>query len=299
MDLAPIVLFVYNRKNLTEQTIESLKLNNYSSNSSLFIFSDFAKSGKDINKVNEVREYIKTIQGFKRIEIKYRENNYGLANSIIDGVTSIINEYGKVIVLEDDMITSKYFLEYMNEALEFYRDEERVISIHGYIYPLKLDIPETFFLKGADCWGWATWKRGWDLFNTDAELLLSHIKEKKLEFDFDIMGATSNVKMLKNQISGKIDSWAIRWHASAFLQNKLTLYPNTSLIKNIGTDGSGTHVKSTGIYDVKLADRKIVIDRIPIKENVEVLSLVAEYFQTINPNFIKRYFINIRKIIKI
>ncbi len=132
-NLAPIILFTYNRPWHTRQTIEALQKNLYADKSRLIILSDGPKTEIDVPKVQKVREYIKTVKGFRSIEIIEREKNWGLANNIIDGVTRIINEYGKIIVLEDDIVTSPYFLKFMNEALEFYKDEERVMHISGYM----------------------------------------------------------------------------------------------------------------------------------------------------------------------
>lgn len=162
-NLAPIALFVYNRPMHTRQTVEALLANELAAESDLIIFADGAKSGKDADAVQEVREYIHSISGFKSIKINEQDTNQGLANSVIAGVTEVVNESGRIIVLEDDMVTSPYFLNYMNDSLEMYKDEDKVISIHGYMYPVKEKLPETFFLQGADCWGWATWKRGYYL----------------------------------------------------------------------------------------------------------------------------------------
>ena len=223
MNLAPIVLFVYNRPWHTKQTVKALQNNDLANKSKLYIFSDAAKNDAEVENVEKVREYIKTIDGFKHITIVEREKNCGLANSIISGVTEIVNSYGKIIVLEDDLVTSKYFLSFMNGALEFYKDESKVISIHGYIYPIKSDLPETFFIKGADCWGWATWKRGWDIFEADGKKLLDELKDKNLEKKFDINGSYAYTRMLSGQVARRNNSWAIRWYASAFLKDKLTL----------------------------------------------------------------------------
>lgn len=145
MESAPIALFVYNRIWHTKQTIESLQRNEMAEANELFVFSDGPKFGNDREKVSDVREYCKTITGFKRVTLIERQQNLGLAQSIITGVAEIVNCYGRIIVLEDDMISSPYFLRFMNEALEFYKDEEKVISIHGYIYPLKTRLPDSFF----------------------------------------------------------------------------------------------------------------------------------------------------------
>jgi len=291
MSLAPIVLFVYNRIWHTQQTVESLKKNKLAKESELFIFSDGPKENNKVkNEVEEVREYIKTIDGFKHITIVERENNYGLANSIISGVTEIVNKYGKIIVLEDDLVTSKYFLSFMNGALEFYKDENKVISIHGYIYPIKNELPEAFFIKGADCWGWATWKRGWDIFEADGKKLLYELKDKNLEKNFDINGSYAYTKMLSGQVAKRNNSWAIRWYASAFLKDKLTLYPGRSLVCNIGLDRSGIHCGNTNSFNSIITNRPIKLTNIPIEENIFVLREIEKYFRMIKQNIIKRIF---------
>ena len=157
MNTAPVVLFVYNRPSHTRGTVEALQKNLLARESGLFVFADAPKSDEQAESVHEVRQYIRQIGGFKSVAIVEREFNLGLARSIIDGVTAIVNKYGRIIVLEDDMVTSPYFLTYMNEALEKYADDERVASSNGYVYPVDQPLPEAFFLPGADCWGWATW----------------------------------------------------------------------------------------------------------------------------------------------
>ncbi len=283
MNLTPIALFTYNRLWHTRQTVEALQRNVLARESELIIFSDGPRSGSDKERTDSVREYIGTITGFKKVHIIEREKNTGLAQSIITGVTEIVNNYGRVIVLEDDLVTSPFFLRYMNDALEFYKDEERVISIHGYLYPLRAPLPETFFLRGADCWGWATWKRGWDLFEPDGRKLLKELKERKLQKRFDLNGAHPYTRMLKWQARGSLDSWAIRWHASAFLRDKLTLYPGVSLINNIGFDTSGTHsYLATGDFEVALAQEPIELKAIPLAENEGAVREFENYFRSVN-----------------
>lgn len=279
MNFSSIALFVYNRPMHTQKTIEAL-VNNFGSNDSvLFIFSDGPKNEKDEKLVDEVRKIVKEVSGFKKINFIKRKENLGLSKSIISGISEVLENNDRIIVLEDDLVTSKYFLKYMNEALDFYYATEQVISIHGYIYPVRARLHETFFLRGADCWGWATWKRGWELFESDGKKLLIELAEKDLLIDFDWNGTLKNVRMLKNFINGKNDSWAIRWHASAFINNKLTLYPGRSLVQNIGVDGLGTNVKKTKIYNTILASEPIEIKAIPIEENIEAKNIISEYFR--------------------
>jgi hypothetical protein len=276
MNFAPIVLFTYNRPWHTKQTVEALQKNMYAEQSHLFIFSDGPKTEKDEPKVKEVREYLKTIKGFKNIEIIERDKNWGLANNIIDGVTKVVNQYGRVIVLEDDLVTSPYFLKFMNDGLDIYEEEEKVISIHGYVYRIK-GLPEIFFLRGADCWGWATWKRGWDLFEKDGKKLLDELEKRKLTKLFDFNGAYPYTKMLKDQVEGKVDSWAIRWYASAFIHEKLTLYSGISLVKHIGD--LGTHIKGNSWWlDVELSEKPIFVKRIPPIEDPQVRKKFENFF---------------------
>ncbi|MGB9794813.1 glycosyltransferase [Caldisericum exile] len=278
MIVAPIVLFTYNRPRHLKQTVETLQKNLYADRSELFIFSDGPKNEKDEIKVKEVREYIKTIKGFKTIEIIERDRNWGLANNIIDGVTKIVNDYGKIIVLEDDLDTSPGFLKFINEGLELYEDEYKVASIHGYVYPLSNPekLPETFFIRGADCWGWGTWARAWKYFEPDGKKLLEEMKKRKLTREFDFNNSYPYTKMLKDQIKGKNNSWAVRWYASAFLNDMFTLYPRKSLVMHIGF--GGTHYGSDNILDVEIVGQINVV-KIPVEECLEARAQFEDFLK--------------------
>lgn len=249
MNYAPVTLFVYNRPTHTRKTVEALLKNKEAAETDLYVFCDGPKADsipEQQEKINAVRDYIRSVSGFKSITIFESTVNKGLAQSIIEGVTSIINKHQRVIVLEDDLVTSTGFLSYMNTGLDVYENNETVISIHAYNYPIPtLGLPETFFIRGADCWGWATWKRGWDLFESNGALLKKQLEEQNLVHQFNINGSNPFFDMLIQQIEGKVNSWAIRWHASAFLKNKLTLYPAKPVVFNIGLDNSGTHTLFT------------------------------------------------------
>lgn len=286
---APICLFVYNRLWHTIQTIEALGKNSLAPESDIFIFSDGAKNNTDIKAVSDLRAYIQTIKGFNRIHITLRDKNLGLADNIISGVTEIVGYYKQVIVVEDDLITSPYFLQFMNDGLNLYRDEERVASIHGYVYPTK-NLPETFFLRGADCWGWATWDRAWNNFEPDGTRLLNEIKRRKLEREINYNNSTNYMKMLRKQIKGKNNSWAIRWHLSALLKDKLTLYPGKSLIKNIGNDNSGQHSIETSIFDPIMLENYVDLKKIDIIENLEAKRKIELYFKKTNKNILIKGF---------
>lgn len=286
MELAPVAVFTYNRLIHTRQTIEALRENELAAESELFVFSDGPRSNADRNKVLEVREYLKTVTGFRCVTLIERERNLGLAQSIITGVSEIVSKYGRIIVLEDDMVTSLHFLQFMNDALEFYEHEERVVSIHGYVIPTKHVLPETFFLKGADCWGWGTWQRGWDLFEPDAAKLLTDLWKRRLLKRFNYNTGNHFTRMLKDQIAGKNDSWAIRWYASSLLQDRLTLYPGRSLVRNIGTDSSGTHCEATTAYDVGLSSEPVKVGGAPVKEDPVALHEFEGHFRAITHSFL-------------
>ena len=280
-NFSPIVLFVYNRSWHTRQTVESLLANELANESDLIIFADGPKDEKDFFMVGEVRNYIKTIVGFRSVTINESPKNKGLANSVIDGVTEVVSKYGRIIVIEDDMVTSPYFLRFMNDALELYENEDKVISIHGYMYPVKEQLPETFFLRGADCWGWATWKRGWDLFEPNPHKLLNQF-DRELKKKFNFNNSFPFHKMLKNQALGKIDSWAIRWYASAFIKNKLTLYPGESLLKNIGMDNSGTHCTNNDVYLINIDCKKDQnLTRVDISEDQQSKKIISSFLKKI------------------
>lgn len=293
---APITLFTYNRLSHTKKTIDALKDNILAEESDLIVFSDGPRSDEDKASVESVRRYLDTITGFNKVSIVGREENLGLSGSIISGITEVVKQYGRIIVVEDDLVSSPYFLKFMNDGLDFYREIENIISIHGYIYPVEDHLPDTFFLKGADCWGWATWARGWALFNPDGKKLLEGIREGKLEEEFDYNGAYPFTKMLKDQTKGKNDSWAIRWHASAFLSEKLTLYPGRSLIRNIGTDQSGVHSGETKVFDTEISEEPITISDIPIEENDFIKGKIEQYFRKIKPGILERAKNNMARI---
>lgn len=274
---APVCLFVYNRPWHTKQTVEALLQNELVSETDLIIFSDGAKTEKDTPSVEEVRSFIDDIQGFNSVTIYKSKSNQGLAKSIIGGVNFILEKHDKVIVLEDDMLTSPYFLRYMNDALNVYRNEDMVASIHAYVYPIQ-GLPNTFFLRGADCWGWATWARSWKIFEPDGSKLLKQIKQRGLEREINYNNSTKYVKMLKDQIKGKNDSWAIRWHLSVFLNDKLTLYSGKSFIRNIGCDYSGQHSIATNIFDPIMCENYIELEKIPIIESLDARKLFEIYY---------------------
>lgn len=263
-ELAPVVLFTYNRPEHTKKTLEALTNNYLASDSILYVFSDAARNEKDEKKVEEVREVISHIEGFKKVECILQVNNKGLANSIIDGVSKIIAKHKKVIVLEDDLITSKMFLYFMNDALDTYKSREQIWSISGYHPPITLPstYKESVYLSfRGSSWGWATWADRWNTIDWNTEnykyFLLHPLDVYKLS-----RGGCNLVKMLQDCVNKKNNSWAVRSCYAQALQDRYTVYPTKSLVKSIGTDGSGTNftlmekrfdceIQNCFLYDLK------------------------------------------------
>jgi hypothetical protein len=262
LKLAPVAIFAYERLDHLKKTIVALSGNELASDTEIFIFSDGPKS-YNIVEVAKVRQYLKSISGFKQVTIIERENNYGLSNNIIRGIDYIFQTYHKVIVLEDDLVTSKYFLRYMNDTLYFYNKFDQVSCISGYMYPVK-GIKSDFFIKGSDCWGWATWKENWQNFIEDGRELLSQLEDKGL-FRNSYNKAWDYDQMLLDQISGNNSSWAIRWYYSCTLKGHLCLYPKKSFVNNIGNDGSGTHSIDTDLFACQLVE-EYTFSSIPVSE---------------------------------
>lgn len=298
MDLAPIILFTYNRLKHTVSTVEALRKNSLASASDLIIYSDGPENDQAFKSVQQVRHYLKTITGFKSVTIVERDRNFGLDKNIISGVTEVVKHHGKVIVLEDDLQTSPFFLEFMNAALRIYQSTDNVISVHGYLYPVKVKMPETFFIKGADCWGWGTWDRGWANFEVDGQVLLNQLMEGNHGESFDFNNSYPFTKMLQDQIEGKNRSWAIRWHASAFLKNMYTLYPGRSLILNKGGDGSGINVGIESSIKVNLAKQPIEVKKLKVEQNEAAFRAFAKvHYKIFNPSLLYRIRRKLKKML--
>ncbi len=295
---APILLFVYNRPEHVRRNIQALLKNELAAESELFIYSDAAKDETSQAAVKEVRAFIRSIQGFKKITITERTENWGLARSIIDGVTTLINRYGRVIVLEDDLVVAPHFLQFMNDALETYRDEERVGHIQACDFTHDPSLPDTFLIKWTGSWGWGTWDRAWKHFNADGKALLTELESRKLTYTFDFNGKYGYTRMLRRQIEGKNNSWAIRWNASLFLKDILSLNVGKSLVQNEGFDGSGTNCGGGGLYASELYMERLPVKKIsPIEENIQARNAYVRYYARTN-SFMAKAIRRIKRTLK-
>ncbi|NMB57377.1 glycosyltransferase [Candidatus Beckwithbacteria bacterium] len=249
MNLAPIILFVYNRPQHALKTLEMLQKNDLASQSELFIFADGAKNQNDDQKIREVRKIIRKAKDFKKIKITEQNQNLGLKNSIIKGVAEIIKKSKKVIVLEDDILTSPYFLNYMNQALEFYENDKKIAMI-GAWSPKNKNLNQDIYLTQRACsWGWATWIDRFIQIDWEIKNITKFFKNQKLQKQFNQRGYNLT-DILKKQSEGKIDTWDIYWDFWQFKRQAFCLRPKHSLVKNIGTDGTGTHYKNKTEYQI-------------------------------------------------
>lgn len=296
---APVVVFVYNRPEHTRKTIESLAENYLAKETDVFIFSDAAKNEKSTENVEMTRKYIETVPNrnlFNSVEIIKAQKNKGLANSVINGVNEIIEKFGEVIVVEDDLVSSKDFLQYMNGALDYYKKNESIWSISGYNIPI--DIPSDYnqdvYLSYRGCsWGWATWKDRWNKVDWTVSDYDSFKNNKELRKKFNLGGRDMS-NMLDLQMQEKIDSWAIRWCYAQFKLDMYTVYPVKSRIKNTGLDGSGTHNGLTTHYNVNFKKDNEKCEFENVKINLEI----SKNFQNHYMSLLNYYLIKPKKIVK-
>lgn len=239
-EFAPVALFVYARRQHTQRTVDALKANTLARSTDLHIFADASQTPEDWNAVGEVRDLANAIEGFRSVTVHERSENFGLAKNIVDGVGTLCRRYGRVIVLEDDLVTSPHFLVYMNRALDHYRGEPRVWHVNAWHFPISAEgLSDTFFSRWMNCWGWATWADRWDYFSRDPERLISDWSHEQIG-EFNLDGARpSTWRQVVDNANRRIDTWAVFWHATVFEQDGLCINPSRSLVENIGLDGSG------------------------------------------------------------
>ncbi|MCF2488236.1 glycosyltransferase [Dyadobacter sp. CY347] len=279
--LAPIVLFCFNRPAHLRQTIQALQQNMLAKESELIIYSDGPRNQSDELLIAEVRSYLASISGFQSIKIIQSETNHGLAASVIKGVTEVLNGFGKVIVLEDDMLCAPDFLVFMNEALTAYESRKDIFSVTAYGPPISFPAhykADLYLAPRASSWGWGTWLSKWNKADWNVTALPELEKDRNKRDQFK-SGGEDLWPMLVKQQRKVIDSWAIRWTYSQFLNDAYGVYPVHSKIRNIGTDGSGTNFTfKTGYYGSEMSDSKIRIDP-NITPDHQVIQAFADYYK--------------------
>lgn len=258
-DPAPVVIFTYRRLHLLRQVIESLQANPESARTHLIAYSDGPRSENDRPEVEEVRAYLRSLSGFRSVELRFRDRNLGLAESFIGGITETLEDHERAIFLEDDNLLSPHFLRYMNEALARYADDDRVVCITGYSFPVWPRRKAPFFIRGAETWSMATWRRGWRIFERDGAKLRERLRELRLENEVNRVGIDFRA-MLDQQIEGRVNSWGVRWWVSAFVEDRYCLYPHEPLCVSIGWGEGSVHCTT---YDPLFRERGHLA-RVPI-----------------------------------
>lgn len=277
--LAPIAVFAFNRADNLERTLQALSRNALADKSSVTIFCDGPRTEEERQKTDAVRRIARAANGFAEVSVIERAENLGLKKSLITGITAILETHDRIIVVEDDIFTSPYFLKYMNDALDCYADVLNVGSVSGYCVKHCCPAPpETFFLRGGECWGWATWKDRWQLYTPDGASLLRELRRRKLTYAFDFDGCCPSTKILEDAIAGKVDSWFMMWTATLFLRGLYTLYPSRSLVLNIGF-ASGTHSHNATYPQQELAVAPVPVRPQPVEEDTVMLREVKRWYR--------------------
>lgn len=279
---APVVVFGYNRKEHLEKTLFALENNELADKTDVYIFIDGYRGDKDRKNVEEVKKFLETFKkrrNFKSLNISVSDVNKGLAKSVISGVSEIIDKEGKVIVLEDDLVTASDFLVYMNEALDFYKCDESIWSITGYTLPLKglKNLQEDVYLSYRACsWAWGTWKERWETVDWEVKDFSVLCKDKKMQKQLN-RGGREMFQMLKAQQEGKNNSWAIRWCYSQSKQNKYTIHPKYCKVQNIGSDGTGENSLATKKYMTYIDETPINLQN--VAPNKKILKQFRDYYR--------------------
>ncbi len=293
---APIVLFVYNRLEHTKKTVEALKKNEFAKESMLFIYSDAEKDNSEKISVDEVRNYVRSIEGFKTLTIIERDKNFGLAATIIDGVTEIVTRYGNVIVIEDDIVTSPHFLKFMNEALEFYKDQKKVFHISGWNYPIDSSrLDDVFLWRFMCCWGWATWSDRWQYYEKNVNKTIKEFSKKEIKY-LNIDNYEPAWSQVIANKENKMETWAVFWYTTIIKQKGLCLNPSHSLVINIGNDGSGEH-NSGNDFLATLSEANEFTYTSEIKENLAAVNEIKRFYKSIKKPIMARIINKVKRIV--
>lgn len=272
----PVALFAYNRPDHIRRTLEGLRQNCVPI---IYAFCDGSKHQSENKSVNEVRNIIRSID-WTQVIITERDSNWGLARSIVSGINKILEKHETVIVIEDDIVVSRGFYKYMCDGLNTYQNDKKVMHISGFLYPIEAQLPDTFFYNVNSCWGWGTWRRAWINYNDDIQYLFAQIKNLDKKELFYYNGGQNNAfyKQLQANATGALDTWAVKWHTSIYLNNGLCLHPKTSLVENIGFDGSGTNCGNKNQMSTD-QNATISVKRIPLVTNYKVYKYMSKYFK--------------------
>jgi hypothetical protein len=292
----PIAFFAFNRPGHAAAALEALSRCEGAAESALTVFVDGPRTAQEKSLCDEVAAIAHGARGFASLRVQRAEVNQGLFHAITGGVSALLEDAGSVVVVEDDLVVEPDFLDYMAWYLDAYRDEPAVGCIHGYALPIE-GLPEYFFLRGGDCWGWATWRERWQLFRADAPALLRELHRRGLLQEFMESHGASSLELLCERAQGRTQSWAILWHASLFLAGRMTLHPGRSFVENIGNDGSGTHSAATQRF--RAAPRAAgtrQFQRVPVHADAGAAALTSAFMDgRARPSLLGRWLLSLRR----
>jgi len=279
-----ICVFAYKRPDHLRACFSALLKNEEARYLDLWVYIDGPRQLSDEFVHQKVLNVCKEPWPFLGFKLIQRESNQGLYKSLTSGISEALCDYDSVIVIEDDIEASPFLIRYFLDGLRLYLDEKDVASIHGYTPPINQQLPESFFLRGADCWGWATWRDRWDLFRHDSAAMAQEIRDRGLVHEFNLNGNYDYLGMLDARAAGVNNSWAICWHASCFLADKLTLYPGKSLVKNIGLDRSGEHCGPSKVMATEASKNPVQVAKIPVEVTPSIYSKYCNHFSSNSPS---------------
>lgn len=293
---APIALFAFNRPAHLARTVASLSANRLAVDSDLWVFCDGPRRPEDEPLVRQVREVAAGITGFASVRLVERDENAGLAANVMAGVTQLCERAGRVIVVEDDLVLSPHFLHFVNQGLDRFVDHKQAMQVTGYMFPgVWSGLPDSFFTRLPSSWGWGTWQRAWRTMDADAESLLRRIKANNLAKSMDMHCSSGYLNMLKVQVAGGLDSWAIRWYASMLLAGGLALRPARSLVRNAGMDGSGVHCDPTDAFDVDVAQDPVRYFPERVKEHAGGVAAIQAFYASQHVSLARRVLRGLRR----
>ena len=292
MNNYPVAVFCYKRLDHLQRTLEALSRNHGAVETDVIVFSDAARSDHEKADVDRVRRYVETLTGFKSVTLNKYTQNKGLRRSITEGVTEVCRDFGAAIVLEDDIETAPYFLTFMNECLEQYADTKEVLAVSGFSY-IDRKVEGTYFISQPLCWGWATWKDRWDEYDTTTSSEFGLSKDEIMRFNYG--GGFNFYQQYELNKSGRLSSWYIFWYLYSFVSGRVTVYPNRSLCRNLGFDGSGTNSAKGVDYNSSLYDGKISVQKVPALPDKEAYLQIERRLKKLKPSIFRRIFNRLTK----
>ena len=280
MKLAPIALFVYNRPVELRKVLSSLKKNKDIKKTEIYIFSDGPKKNKlDIQKVNNVRKILNKVKDLKIKKKFFYKKNRGLKKNIINGVNYVFKIHSKIIVLEDDLLTSPSFIRYMNQSLNYIKDKKNVWHVSAWNYPIKIkkvDSTDTFLWSHMNCWGWGTHKKYWKKLILDPNFFIKKLSKEQI-FQFDLEGKLNNWSQLVRNYEKKLNTWAIFWGATIFWNKALCINPIRSYVKNIGINTNSTHTLNFIAQTDKLNEKIKINFPKRLKNNISIMNKIKSH----------------------